>query len=156
MIPIDSKASRSQYLSHLINIAIMLLKKRNFNHHPTLLRRTLASDMLPILSVLSTTFMAWKTLSVLTNSPQPVMVVISESMAPAFHRGDIIFLWNRQHTIKVGDIPVCWFPSRPTPMVHRAIQTHSEAEDSGRSGRYRYAYESKNDDSVGGKILIGS
>lgn len=99
--------------------------------------------------------MAWKMLSVLTDSPQPVMVVISESMAPAFHRGDIIFLWNRQPTIKVGDVPVCWFPGRPTPMVHRAIQTHSEAEDRGRNGTYRYRYDSKHNDKLSGKILIG-
>lgn len=52
------------------------------------------------------------------------MIVISESMAPAFHRGDVVFLWNRERIIKVGDIPVCWFPSRSTPMVHRAIGTH--------------------------------
>lgn len=54
------------------------------------------------------------------------MVVISESMAPAFHRGDIIFLWNRSKLVNVGDIPVVWFRSQPLPMVHRAVQVFGE------------------------------
>ncbi len=123
-----------------------MLKKRNFNNRSILIR-TLASQMLPILLVLATTFMAWKTLSVLTHSSQPVMVVISESMAPAFHRGDVIFLWNRDPIITVGDIPVCWFAGRPLPMVHRAIKTHFEAEEGGRNGTYRYE-----PDSFGAKV----
>ncbi|GAT26317.1 microsomal signal peptidase 18 kDa subunit [Aspergillus luchuensis] len=50
------------------------------------------------------------------------MVVSSESMEPTSHRGDLIFLWNRQQRIRAGDIPVVWFDGRPLPMVHRAIQ----------------------------------
>lgn len=117
---------------------MMVPKKHHFDRNRPLFACTLASEMLPMFLVLATAFMAWKMLSILTNSSQPVMVVSSESMAPAFHRGDIIFLWNRDRTIKVGDIPVCWFPDRPTPMVHRAVKTYFEAEDSGRNGIYRY------------------
>ncbi|KAJ5338658.1 Signal peptidase I [Penicillium brevicompactum] len=68
-------------------------------------------------------FMAWKALCVFTGSSHPIMVVISESMAPAFTRGDLIFLWNRQSWVRAGEIPVCWFPGRPLPMVHRAIKS---------------------------------
>lgn len=71
---------------------------------------------------LSVPLMTWKGICLATASPYPIMVVISESMAPAFHRGDILFLSNRQHEISVGDIPVVWFPENPLPMVHRAIQ----------------------------------
>ena len=66
--------------------------------------------------------MIWKAICLATASLYPIMVVISESMAPAFHRGDILFLSNRRHEISVGDIPVVWFPGNPCPMVHRAIQ----------------------------------
>lgn len=66
--------------------------------------------------------MIWKALIVITGSPHPIVVVISESMAPAFHRGDLLFLWNRQPWIHAGEIPVCWFPGNPLPMVHRAIK----------------------------------
>lgn len=60
------------------------------------------------------------------------MVVLSESMAPAFHRGDLIFLWNRTDTVRVGEIPVCWFAGEPLPMVHRVVQVYHTAEDTDR------------------------
>jgi hypothetical protein len=37
----------------------------------------------------------WKGLSVLTDSPSPIVVVLSGSMEPAFQRGDLLLLWNR-------------------------------------------------------------
>ena len=77
--------------------------------------------MLPILFAVSTTFMAWKSLCILAASPTPLVCVTSESMAPIFHRGDILLLSNRQSFIRPGDIPVVWFPGYPLPMVHRAI-----------------------------------
>ena len=97
--------------------------------------RKLASEILPILSLLSLVFMSWKTLALFADSPKPVMVVISESMAPAFHRGDIILLWNRTPIIKVGDIPVVWFPGRSTPMVHRAVKRILWQREAGRIGQ---------------------
>lgn len=54
-----------------------------------------------------------------------MVCVISESMAPTFHRGDILLLWNRTSTIEVGDIPVVWFEDSHMPMVHRVIKVHS-------------------------------
>lgn len=37
----------------------------------------------------------WKGLSVVSDSPSPIVVVLSGSMEPAFQRGDLLFLWNR-------------------------------------------------------------
>ncbi|KAI1772977.1 putative signal peptidase I [Hypoxylon cercidicola] len=88
--------------------------------------------LLPVLHTLSAIFMLWKALSVVTNSPCPVHVVISESMAPAFHRGDIIVISNLEHEIRVGDIPVVWFSKTPLPMVHRAIKVLWGTRDGGR------------------------
>ena len=75
-----------------------------------------------VLLCITLPFMLWKALIVITGSPNPIVVVISESMAPAFHRGDLLFLWNKKPRIEVGEIPVCWFPDRALPMVHRAIK----------------------------------
>ncbi|KAI0157928.1 putative signal peptidase I [Hypoxylon sp. FL1284] len=87
--------------------------------------------LLPVLQTLGAIFMLWKGLSVVTNSPCPVHVVISESMAPAFHRGDIIVLSNLQREIRVGDIPVVWFKQAPLPMVHRAVKVLWETRPGG-------------------------
>ncbi|KAJ6121971.1 Signal peptidase I, partial [Penicillium capsulatum] len=84
--------------------------------------RTHLDSTLWVLLCITVPFMIWKALIVITGSPSPIVVVISESMAPAFHRGDLLFLWNRQPWIHAGEIPVCWFPGNPLPMVHRAIK----------------------------------
>ncbi|KAF4815966.1 Signal peptidase complex catalytic subunit SEC11 [Colletotrichum siamense] len=74
-----------------------------------------------VLRLLERSFMAWKALSLATNCAYPAMVVLSESMEPAFSRGDIILLANWQE-VEVGDIPVIWFQGQPLPMVHRAVE----------------------------------
>ena len=78
--------------------------------------------------------MLWKSLTVFTNSAFPIHVVISESMAPAFHRGDMIFLSNWKEEIAVGDIPVVWFPGKPLPMVHRAVKIAWISKENGGDG----------------------
>ncbi|KAI8959046.1 putative signal peptidase I [Daldinia sp. FL1419] len=78
--------------------------------------------LLPLLQIVSAMFMLWKGLSILTNSPCPIHVVVSDSMAPAFRRGDIIIISNLKHEIQIGDIPVVWFSKAPLPMVHRATK----------------------------------
>ncbi|MCJ1307434.1 Signal peptidase complex catalytic subunit [Agyrium rufum] len=61
--------------------------------------RQIALQALNFALVISTAFMVWKGLSVATNSPSPIVVVLSGSMEPAFQRGDILFLWNRDWSL---------------------------------------------------------
>ncbi|KAH9232047.1 hypothetical protein K456DRAFT_1797713, partial [Colletotrichum gloeosporioides 23] len=78
--------------------------------------------------LLERSFMAWRALSLATNCAYPAMVVHSESMEPAFSRGDIILLANWQE-VEVGDIPVIWFQGQPLPMVHRAVELSSDDQE---------------------------
>lgn len=107
--------------------------------------RRSATNLLPVLSSISTAFMIWKLLCVLSNSPCPVLVVSSESMAPAFHRGDIIVIWNRGPFVRVGDIPIVWLPGRSLPMVHRAIKIQHDSEHIGNDARKRQRILTKGD-----------
>lgn len=50
--------------------------------------------------------MIWKSLSVLSASSSPIVVVLSGSMEPAFQRGDLLFLWNRAPRAEIGEIVV--------------------------------------------------
>ncbi|CAN9461958.1 unnamed protein product, partial [Alternaria alternata] len=68
--------------------------------------RQLAAQVLNFALVLSTAFMMWKGLSVVSDSPSPIVVVLSGSMEPAFQRGDLLFLWNRGADTQVGEIVV--------------------------------------------------
>src|ERR1700733_2615214 len=75
--------------------------------------------------VLSTAFMLWKTLSVIAASPSPIVVVLSGSMEPAFQRGDLLFLWNRDKTAEVGEIVVYNVKGKDIPIVHRVVRSHA-------------------------------
>lgn len=72
--------------------------------------------------------MIWKTLSVVANLHSPIVVVLSGSMEPAFQRGDILFLWNRDYRQKVGDIVVYEIEGKSIPIVHRVLREHHNLE----------------------------
>ena len=72
--------------------------------------------------VLSTAFMLWKGLSVATNSPSPIVVVLSGSMEPAFQRGDLLFLWNQGMETQVGEVVVYNVKDKDIPIVHRVVR----------------------------------
>ena len=71
--------------------------------------------------------MLWKTLSILSNSPSPIVVVLSGSMEPAFQRGDLLFLWNRDQTAEVGEIVVYNVKGKDIPIVHRVVRSFHTA-----------------------------
>jgi signal peptidase I len=74
--------------------------------------------------VLSTAFMLWKSLSIIADSPSPIVVVLSGSMEPAFQRGDLLFLWNRDKTAEVGEIVVYNVKDKDIPIVHRVVRSY--------------------------------
>ena len=76
-------------------------------------KRQLAHQVLNLAMIVCSALMIWKSLMVITESESPVVVVLSGSMEPAFHRGDIV-------VFKVAD--------REIPIVHRIIKVH-EKED---------------------------
>lgn len=86
------------------------------------------SQFLSIAYVFTSAFVAWKALSVATNSHSPIVVVLSGSMEPAFQRGDILFLWNRDTKTKVGDVVVYEIQGKSIPIVHRVLREHHNSE----------------------------
>lgn len=66
----------------------------------------------------------WKGLSVITDSPSPIVVVLSGSMEPAFQRGDLLLLWNRNliSETNVGEIVVYNVKGKDIPIVHRIVR----------------------------------
>jgi signal peptidase I len=85
--------------------------------------RQAAAQLLNFGLILSTAFMIWKGLSLMVDSPSPIVVVLSGSMEPAFQRGDLLFLWNRNifKETKVGEIVVYEVKGKQIPIVHRII-----------------------------------
>ena len=86
--------------------------------------RQLAAQVLNFALVLSTAFMLWKGFSVVSDSPSPIVVVLSGSMEPAFQRGDLLFLWNRGMDTQVGEIVVYNVKGKDIPIVHRVVRRY--------------------------------
>ncbi|KAI9726152.1 MAG: Signal peptidase complex catalytic subunit [Chrysothrix sp. TS-e1954] len=84
--------------------------------------RTLLVQSLNFALVLSTAFMLWKSLSLASDSPSPIVVVLSGSMEPAFQRGDLLFLWNRGLDTQVGEVVVYNVQGKDIPIVHRVVR----------------------------------
>jgi len=62
---------------------------------------------------------------------KPIMAVVSNSMVPVFHRGDLIVVKGIScEQIEVGDIIVYHNPIRRIPIVHRVVAIGEE--DGGR------------------------
>jgi len=93
--------------------------------------RQAAAQLLNFGLILSTAFMMWKGLSVLSDSPSPIVVVLSGSMEPAFQRGDLLFLWNRNllEETKVGEIVVYNVKGKDIPIVHRLVRKFGLGEE---------------------------
>ncbi|KAI8987589.1 signal peptidase I [Mycotypha africana] len=90
--------------------------------------RQVASQVLNILTIAASALMIWKGLSIITNTESPVVVVLSGSMEPAFHRGDLLFLTlPKDAPIQINDITVFKLPERSIPIVHRVIKIHEDA-----------------------------
>ncbi|CAO1618088.1 unnamed protein product [Jaminaea pallidilutea] len=88
--------------------------------------RSLLSQALTVITVLSTSLALYKGLSVVVDSESPVVVVLSGSMEPAFYRGDLLLLTMPSERLKVGDIVVYNTVYGGTPIVHRILETHDE------------------------------
>ncbi|ERT01056.1 signal peptidase protein, endoplasmic reticulum-type [Sporothrix schenckii 1099-18] len=86
--------------------------------------RQLATQLLNFGMILSTAFMIWKGLCVATDSSSPIVVVLSGSMEPAFQRGDLLLLWNRNlfQESGVGEVVVYNVDGKDIPIVHRIVR----------------------------------
>lgn len=88
-------------------------------------------QVLSFAMIVSSALMIWKGLMVVTGSESPIVVVLSGSMEPAFHRGDLLFLTNyKEDPVRVGEIVVFKVEGRDIPIVHRVIKLHEKADGS--------------------------
>ncbi|RWS22637.1 signal peptidase complex catalytic subunit SEC11A-like protein [Leptotrombidium deliense] len=100
---------------------------RCYSHFKTSLISQILYQVLNFGMIVSSALMIWKGLMVVTGSESPIVVVLSGSMEPAFHRGDLLFLTNfREDPIKVGDIVVFKVEGRDIPIVHRVLKLHEK------------------------------
>lgn len=91
--------------------------------------RVQLAQFLSLAYTFTSAYIVWKSLGIVANSHSPIVVVLSGSMEPAFQRGDILFLWNRDSRAKVGDVVVYELKGKSIPIVHRVLREHTVADD---------------------------
>ncbi|XP_005112802.1 signal peptidase complex catalytic subunit SEC11A [Aplysia californica] len=92
-------------------------------------KRQLYYQVLNFGMIVSSALMIWKGLMVVTGSESPIVVVLSGSMEPAFHRGDLLLLTNyKEEPIRVGEIVVFKIEGRDIPIVHRVLKVHEKVD----------------------------
>lgn len=80
--------------------------------------------------IIASALTIWKGLMLATGSESPIVVVLSGSMEPAFHRGDLLFLTNHhEDPVRVGDIVVFKIKGRDIPIVHRVLKLHEKEDE---------------------------
>ncbi|KXN70019.1 Sec11-like 3, isoform CRA_b, partial [Conidiobolus coronatus NRRL 28638] len=77
---------------------------------------------------MASSYMSWRALGWACDSESPAVVVMSDSMAPAFHKGDILFQHLNPSPIEIGEVVVFKLPDRPIPIVHRVLKLHADAK----------------------------
>jgi signal peptidase I len=93
----------------------------------TLAPRQLLLQFLNTTMVVASALAGYKFFSLIVNTESPIAVVLTESMTPAFVRGDLIFLALTPSPLKVGDIAV-FNLGLPYPVVHRILEVHDTNE----------------------------
>lgn len=105
------------YLDFLLNIfGIGSIKRIN--------KKQGLVQLLNVSTMFTSAYMTWKLLGSIVNHYSPFVVVLSESMSPEFHRGDILFITMFNEDIKCGDIVVFETKKNQIPIVHRVLNTH--------------------------------
>ncbi|VDP16963.1 unnamed protein product [Soboliphyme baturini] len=90
-------------------------------------KRQVIYQVLNCAMIVGSALMIWKGLIAITGSESPVVVVLSGSMEPAFHRGDLLLLTNYEsQPIRAGDIAVFNIEGRDIPIVHRVVKVHEK------------------------------
>ncbi|CAG2112862.1 unnamed protein product [Medioppia subpectinata] len=109
----------------------MFVESLGFGDLAKMSKRQLLYQVLNFGMIVSSALMIWKGLMVVTGSESPIVVVLSGSMEPAFHRGDLLFLTNyKEDPIRVGDIVVFKVEGRDIPIVHRVLKLHEKDDGS--------------------------
>ncbi|KAM0682761.1 Signal peptidase complex catalytic subunit [Mitosporidium daphniae] len=114
------KETPSSDVASSIALTISSFKRMN-------MRQTL-NQIFIIFSIISTALMVWKSLAYWTNCESPIVVVLSESMSPAFERGDILFLARGSTPISAGDICVFKLSDREIPIQALIVFAYDDSK----------------------------
>ncbi|XP_065221699.1 signal peptidase complex catalytic subunit SEC11A-like [Planococcus citri] len=94
-------------------------------------RRQFFDDFSQIGIAISLVVILWKILITATNCTNPIVVVVSGSMEPAYYRGDLLFVTHYDdQPVRIGDVIIFSVKTHPNRLVHRVIKLHQSTDPS--------------------------
>ncbi|ORC86453.1 signal peptidase type I [Trypanosoma theileri] len=81
--------------------------------------------LVTVVMVCTLFFVGWRAAGILLNCENPLVVVLSGSMEPAYYRGDLLLL-HKATPITISDVIVFSLPNRTVPIVHRVHRMHED------------------------------
>jgi signal peptidase len=86
-------------------------------------KKSIAREILEIVAIIIAAFVLYKLMSIGLNTQSPMVSVLSESMEPTLHVGDMIII-QQSNDYKIGDIVVYMYGSKP--IIHRIIDINKD------------------------------
>ncbi|CAG9317831.1 unnamed protein product [Blepharisma stoltei] len=80
--------------------------------------------------LIATALMAWKGIKVCSNTDTPIVVIVNNSMIPAYYPGDMLLIemWNSP-PLQAGDVIVYNFDGKESSIISRIMSIHEENND---------------------------
>lgn len=104
-----------------IPMSQLVFDHADFEYYNKITIRELLYQTVQAVYLLCSAYMVWLCISMACNTSGPIVVVLSESMYPGFHRGDILLIANWRQEYYAGDICVFELAKNEIPIVHRII-----------------------------------
>ena len=82
-------------------------------------------DVLEVVLAFIIAWVFYQGLAAATGTPMPIVSVVSESMEPILHRGDLVFV-VRADDLKIGDIVIYQSRHDPKTIIHRVVEKRED------------------------------
>jgi signal peptidase len=111
------------------------LKKKSEDKKKPISKKKIIVSLLLIFFAFFGSFLIYFILQIALNTETPMVVVISDSMAPNINKGDLLFIQGKDpEDIEVGDVIVfdadgLWSGAPEEPIVHRVVDIRKVDDD---------------------------
>ncbi|MFX0186107.1 MAG: signal peptidase I [Candidatus Hodarchaeota archaeon] len=111
------------------------LKKKSADKKKPISKKKIIISLFLILFAFLGSFLIYFILQLALNTETPMVVVISDSMAPKINKGDLLFIQGRDpEDIEIGDVIVfdadgLWSGAPEEPIVHRVVDRRKVDDD---------------------------
>lgn len=100
-----------------LSYAIMMISMKNIKK---VSQRSYLRDMIEVIAAFFLAWLFYQGLAIAAGTPMPIVSVVSDSMEPVLHRGDLLLVTGDEN-YEIDDIIIFNKPGIPYTVVHRIV-----------------------------------